>query len=306
MAPPKPVAPDTSRRTVIRAIPAPRNVNPALTPAPVPAAAAKAGVTPADPLDAPTATPKPPAPPAGKVSPTVPAPAAPAPVKPATVAPRPAPAPVRPAAQAAPPPVRPASTAPAAAPRPAAAPPARPPASVAPASTARRQFEVLPGGVADMDSTMTMRALTPTELEDAGGELYVIQLALAATEIPADQIPNLAIFNEYRLYTTVGLDDGKVMHALRLGFFTDQAPAQAVAGYLAGYFEAPRVTRVSSAERERFSGRRITGCKDSGESGLHAAIEMSSPDQTPTTSLADLKLAAAEQARSQRRPTPRR
>jgi hypothetical protein len=133
--------------------------------------------------------------------------------------------------------------------------------------------------------------------------LWVIQLALSITEISPEQIPNLAIFNEFRLYSAVGREDGRVMHALRLGFFTDEAPAQAVAGYLSGYFEGPKVTRVSAAERERFGARRVAARKDSGASGVHAAIDLSSPPaRAPTTSLADLKVIAAEESRNSRRP----
>ena len=128
----------------------------------------------------------------------------------------------------------------------------------------------------------------PDEHAAAAEKLLVIQLLLSEREIEPDSVPNLAIFNEYRLYSAVGYEQGKVMHALRLGFFTDDAPAEAVAGYLRAYFEAAAVTRVSFEERERFGKRRVSARKDSGETGLHAAIELSSAPSAPTTSLADL------------------
>jgi hypothetical protein len=78
------------------------------------------------------------------------------------------------------------------------------------------------------------------------------------------------------------------MHALRLGFFTDEAAAQAVAGYLRGYFEAATVKRVSTAERERFADRKIAAYKDSGPTGEHTVIELSTPPPVPTTCLAEL------------------
>jgi hypothetical protein len=223
------------------------------------------------------------------------------------VAPRPMPAVMQPAARAPSPPpaMQPSIRPPVPGPRPTPVPAAHAPAAhaPAPASSHARRFEVLPGSLPSVDSTQTMRALTMTELEDDGSEkLYVIQLALSVTEIQPEQVPNLAIFNEYRLYSAVGREDGKVMHALRLGFFNDEGPAVAVAGYLSGYFEGPKVTRVSAAERERFATRRVSARKDSGESGVHAAIDLSSPQRAPTTSLADLKVAAAVESLNGRRP----
>jgi hypothetical protein len=167
---------------------------------------------------------------------------------------------------------------------------------VPPAAAAARKAEppatpkaATPPGPPPIDSTQTLRALVvPEEAEQASEKLLVIQLLLSEREIEPDSVPNLAIFNEYRLYSAVGYEQGKVMHALRLGFFTDAAPAEAVAGYLRSYFEAPVVTRVSAEERERFARRRVSARKDSGDTGLHAAIELSSAPSAPTTSLADL------------------
>ena len=127
--------------------------------------------------------------------------------------------------------------------------------------------------------------------EEAGGDddmLLVIQLATSDREFAPDSVPNLAIFNEYRLYTAVGTQQGKVMYALRLGFFSDRAPAEAVAGYLRSFFDEPAVTRVSFEERERFGKRRVKARKESGETGVYASIELSSAPAAPSTSLADL------------------
>ena len=118
--------------------------------------------------------------------------------------------------------------------------------------------------------------------------LLVVQLILSEVEIAPESVPNLAIFNEFRLYTAKGHEQGKIMYALRLGFFSDEAPAEAVAGYLRSYFEAPTVTRVSIEERERFARRRVPARKSSGDTSVHAAIELASPTSAPSTSLADL------------------
>jgi len=163
------------------------------------------------------------------------------------------------------------------------APPLTPPAT--------RQFEVLPGPLPPVDATQTLRPLDLPDLQEETetDKLFVIQLALAESEIDEDHIPNLAIFNEYRLYSVMGQDSGKIMHALRLGFFHDRAPAEAVAGYLGCFFEKPAVKRVSEAERKRFADRRVAPTKDSGDSGTHAAIELRSPTSAPPTSLEELR-----------------
>ena len=152
-----------------------------------------------------------------------------------------------------------------------------------------RHIQILPDHLAAVDHTHTVRALTPLELvDDQSSKWFVAQLALSADGFSPDNVPNLDIFNEYHLYSVVGLDQGRVMHALRLGFFTDDAAAQAVAGYLRCYYEATEVKRVSTAEHERFVDRRIAARKDSGPTGVHTVIELSTPPPVPTTRLANL------------------
>jgi hypothetical protein len=194
-----------------------------------------------------------------------PARAAPAAPTPAAVAPS---APVMPVAPV--PPIMPVArlAMPAQAPAPIKA-PARMP-SPAPASTAR-------AAVPALDSTQTLRRLTPVELESEGGlRWYVIQLALSDAPVDPDTVPILDIFTLYRLYTVSGIEDGRVMHALRLGFFAEQIAASAVANYLGTYYEKPLIKRVSVAERERFSTEYVEARKDIGATGTHTAIEITS------------------------------
>ena len=87
-------------------------------------------------------------------------------------------------------------------------------------------------------------------------------------------MPNLDIFSEYRLYSVAGLDQGRVVHALRLGFFREDIGAVAVASYLAAYWDKPAIKRVSLAERERFADQRVEARKDVGATGRHAVIEI--------------------------------
>jgi hypothetical protein len=114
-------------------------------------------------------------------------------------------------------------------------------------------------------------------LESEGGlRWYVIQLSLSDSPVDPETVPILDIFTLYRLYTVSGLEDGRVMHALRLGFFAEQIAASAVANYLAAYYDKPVIKRVSVAERERFSTQNVEARKDIGATGTHTAIEITS------------------------------
>jgi hypothetical protein len=144
----------------------------------------------------------------------------------------------------------------------------------APAPVAR-DVKQLSKPLDDVESTQTIRALSSVELEDEeGSRWYVIELALADTPFDPDSVPNLDIFSEYRLYSVAGVDEGRTVHALRLGFFSEEIGAVAVASYLAAHYEKPNIKRVSIAERERFAHHRVEARKDVAETGTHAAIEI--------------------------------
>jgi hypothetical protein len=125
-----------------------------------------------------------------------------------------------------------------------------------------------------LESTQTLRPLTTSELQDSAARWYVIQLSLSGESFDPDSLPNLDIFNEYRLYSVAGLDQGRIVHALRLGFFADEVAAGAVASYLATFYDKPTVKRISVAERERFRDQRVEARKDIGATGRHAIIEI--------------------------------
>jgi hypothetical protein len=125
-----------------------------------------------------------------------------------------------------------------------------------------------------LESTQTLRPLTTSELQETAARWYVIQLSLSSESFDPDSLPNLDIFNEYRLYSVAGLDQGRIVHALRLGFFADEVAAGAVASYLAEFYEKPAVKRISVAERERFRDQRVEARKDIGATGRHAVIEI--------------------------------
>ncbi len=154
-----------------------------------------------------------------------------------------------------------------------------PPVATAPVAVppAARHIEQLSTLLASLETTQTVRPLTPLELEDRdAARWFVIQLSLADQAFDPNAVPNLDIFSEYRLYSVAGLDQGRVMHALRLGFFSEEISAGAVASYLGIYFDNPTVKRVSAAERERFADERLEARKDIGATGRHAVIEITS------------------------------
>jgi hypothetical protein len=131
--------------------------------------------------------------------------------------------------------------------------------------------------LSSLESTQTMRALTQLELEDAEvSRWFVIQLSVSEEAFNPETVPNLDIFSAYRLYSVAGIDQGQIMHALRLGFFSEEIGAAAVASYLTEYYEKPTIKRVSVAERERFADQRLEPRKDVEATGRHAVIEITS------------------------------
>ncbi len=151
----------------------------------------------------------------------------------------------------------------------AAAAPARPAAPAlarAPAPAPRR--------APSSDAAQADLVLTQLEArEESAMGWFVIQLMLAENPIDVDRVPKHDIFKAYRLYSVAGLDQGRVMHALRLGFFKEQSAAQAVASYLGAFYEQPSVKRVNGAERDRFADRRVDPRRDAGP-GAPATIEI--------------------------------
>jgi hypothetical protein len=152
--------------------------------------------------------------------------------------------------------------------------PSAPPPTIAP-QPARRPAPVV-------DSTQTIRALTALELsDDEVSRWFVIQLMLSEQPIDPSEVPNLDIFVEYRLYSVAGIDQDGIRHALRLGFFSSESAAQAVAGYIGTFFDSPCVKRISIAEHDRFEEGRLEAGKDVGATGVHAVIELSGPKPLP-------------------------
>jgi hypothetical protein len=188
-----------------------------------------------------------------------PAPSASAPIAPAPSAAVPnAPAPIAPAPSA------PASIAPV----PVAAAPAVPAPSPGPAGPGPRPID-------EAADAPAVRALTqPDPAEDPASRWFAIELSRAEDAFDPDTLPNLDIFSVYRLYSVAQIDRGRIVHALRLGFFGEETAAAAVASYLADFYEKPAIKRVSVAEHRRFTDQRLEPRKDVGETGKQAVIEI--------------------------------
>lgn len=154
---------------------------------------------------------------------------------------------------------------------------ARPALHAVPAAKASSRSSDAPAGTPapSLESTQTLRPLTPLELgEHEATRWFVVQLATSEDAFDPDALPHLDIFSLYRLYTVIGMDQGRLVHALRLGFFGEEVGARAVANYLAAYYDEPLVKRVSVAERDRFADQRVEARKDVGATGRHLAIEI--------------------------------
>jgi hypothetical protein len=157
----------------------------------------------------------------------------------------------------------------------AAAPAAPPTRAATPAAPPAGPVYKLSTPLADLESTQTVRALTQLELNDEqASRWFVIQLSLSEDAFDPETVPNLDIFSVYRLYCVAGIDQGRIVHALRLGFFSEEIAASAVASYLAAFYDKPAIKRVSSAERQRFADQSLKARKDVGATGKHAVIEI--------------------------------
>ena len=158
----------------------------------------------------------------------------------------------------------------------AAAPSPLPPAAIPPPSEpVQRPVAKLDTRLPSLESTQTVRALTSIELEDEDAlRWFVIQLSQSEDPFDPEAVPNLDIFGAYRLYSVAGIDQGRIVHSLRLGFFGEEVSAGAVASYLTEYYDKPTIKRVSAAERQRFADSTLEPRKDVGATGTHAVIEI--------------------------------
>ena len=114
--------------------------------------------------------------------------------------------------------------------------------------------------------------------ETHSGLRYVVELRVSSTPIDPYSVPLLDIFDAYRLYSEIGRENGCERHALYLGYFRESGTASSVAGYLAAYFDAPRVVHTVPS---RSLHLKFTPLKDIGATGTHSVIELTGEPSVP-------------------------
>lgn len=110
---------------------------------------------------------------------------------------------------------------------------------------------------------------------------YVVQVALSVVAFDPRSVPHLEVFDSYHMYCDTSVENGLMRNALRLGFFTEARTAEALAGYLASYFDSPRVVQIDAAEEARSVQHKFVALKDVSSSGDHLDIELVAPRPLP-------------------------
>ena len=100
------------------------------------------------------------------------------------------------------------------------------------------------------DDTGTRRALKEAVSHNEPVS-FAVQLQWSVQPVELDQVPPLAIFSAYTLYSVEGSREGRKWYGLRLGFFNDAISAKQVAYYVRSEFNSVAVVPVSPQERER-------------------------------------------------------
>ena len=100
------------------------------------------------------------------------------------------------------------------------------------------------------DDTQTRLALKDA-VRDNAPVSFAVQLQWSVSPIQLDQVPPLAIFSAYTLYTVEGSREGRKWYGLRLGFFSDAISAKQVAHYVRSEFASVAVVPVSPQEKSR-------------------------------------------------------
>ncbi|MEZ5500793.1 MAG: hypothetical protein R3E77_15375 [Steroidobacteraceae bacterium] len=142
------------------------------------------------------------------------------------------------------------------------------------------------------DDTGTMRALRG-QLENNAPVSFAVQLDWSVTPIDLAQVPPLAIFSAYTLYTVEGDRDGRKWFGLRLGFFSDAVSAKQVAHYVRSDFASVAVVPVGQGEKDRAAA-------DSASAADKA--QASRKPQVDTSASGEFKLFDVDQETSTAKP----
>jgi hypothetical protein len=153
------------------------------------------------------------------------------------------------------------------------------------------------------DDTRTMRALKD-EVQQNAAVQFAVQLDWSVTPIDLANVPPLAIFSAYTLYTVESSREGRKWYGLRLGFFSDALSAKQVAYYVRSDFASVAVVPVPAAEKDRavddarnqpLEPRKRTTAKPAEEFKLFDAEPVAKPP-APSAQAVRAKLAAASKA----------
>ena len=93
----------------------------------------------------------------------------------------------------------------------------------------------------------------PAQGSFAQGQKFAVQLVWATTPVHTSNVPQLAIFEAYTLYSVQVERAGRRWYGLRLGFFKDPLSARQVALYARSDFSAAAVVPVSDRECDKAS-----------------------------------------------------
>jgi hypothetical protein len=112
---------------------------------------------------------------------------------------------------------------------------------------------------------------------------YAVQLEWSVAPIIAADIPRLAIFDAYSLYTVREQREGLPQYGLRLGFFSSADSARQVAEYVRPEFSAVAIIPVSNREYMRAleaARARALRAVESGELKVAAKLDSASTIRT--------------------------
>lgn len=105
-----------------------------------------------------------------------------------------------------------------------------------------------PARVVPTDATPAPTTSDSGALPVASPQRYVVQLIWSDQRVDPNEIPQLAIYDAYTLYTVTLMRNGQRLYGVRLGFFTSVISARQIALYVRPDFPSVAVVPVSGRE----------------------------------------------------------
>jgi hypothetical protein len=153
----------------------------------------------------------------------------------------------------------------------------------------------------------------------AQGQKFAVQLVWATTPVQTGNVPQLAIFEAYTLYSVQVERAGRRWYGLRLGFFKDPLSARQVALYARSDFSAAAVVPVSDRECDKASAVAVAAQSIAADASPSRPIQPmdeivltpdhAAPSEKPkaaATPARDATAASHAQQPGARRPAPKR